>query len=408
LIVTREFPDEWRNGALDAKTVLAMPARVLRNTFDERRTEEIGRELLSLAGIAVDGDAPHDIRVKDPRFYGRVLTDGKLGLGESYMEGWWDAPRLDETITRLLLSRLDRKIHDSWRMIANVLLAKLINLQSASRAFEVGERHYDIGNDLYRAMLDRRMVYTCGYWKDAGTLDEAQEAKLDLVCRKIGLRPGMRVLELGCGWGSFARFAAENYGAHVTGLTVSREQVALGTEVCRGLPVEIRLSDYRAATGVYDAVVSIGIMEHIGYKNYRTYMEVAERCLAPGGVAFIHTIAGNESRTAIDPWFHKYIFPNALLPSLAQLGSAMEGIFVLEDLHNIGPHYDATLMAWYDNFVAAWPELEARYGDPDGRFYRMWNYYLLSCAASFRARYTQLYQMVLTRVGTPQPACRAS
>ena len=272
-------------------------------------------------------------------------------------------------------------------------------------AFEVGERHYDLGNDLYQAMLDKRMNYTCGYWKDAATLDEAQEAKLDLVCRKIGLQPGMRVLELGCGWGSFAKYAAEKYGAEVLGVTVSKEQVALGMEQCQGLPVELRLQDYREVEGTYDAVISIGVMEHVGYKNYRTYMQVVDRCLKEDGIAFVHTIGGNRSATSSDPWTNKYIFPNGMLPSIAQLGAAMEGLFVMEDWHNFGPHYDRTLMAWHANFEAAWPELKANY---DERFYRMWRYYLLSCAGGFRSRNNQLWQIVMTRTGTPQPDCRVS
>jgi cyclopropane-fatty-acyl-phospholipid synthase len=278
-------------------------------------------------------------------------------------------------------------------------------MQSRSKAFVIGERHYDLGNDLYQAMLDKRLNYTCGYWKEATTLDEAQEAKLELVCKKIGLQPGMRVLELGCGWGSFAKYAAEIHGAEVLGVTVSKEQVALGMELCKGLPVELRLQDYREVEGTYDAVISIGVMEHVGYKNYRTYMEVTDRCLKEDGIAFVHTIGGNKSGTTGEPWTDKYIFPNGMLPSIAQLGAAMEGLFVMEDWHNFGPHYDKTLMAWHANFEAAWPELKAQY---DERFYRMWRYYLLSSAGGFRARNNQLWQIVMTRPGSPQPDCRFS
>jgi cyclopropane-fatty-acyl-phospholipid synthase len=287
------------------------------------------------------------------------------------------------------------------------LRSRLLNLQSPAMAYEVGEQHYDLGNDLYQAMLDKRLNYTCGYWANASTLDEAQEAKLELVCKKIGLhlQPGMRVLELGCGWGSFAKYAAEKYGAQVLGVTVSKEQVALGMERCAGLPVELRLLDYREVEGTYDAVISIGVMEHVGYKNYRTYMQVTDRCLKPGGIAFVHTIGGNESSTSTDPWTDKYIFPNGMLPSIAQLGAAMEGLFIMEDWHNFGPHYDKTLLAWHANFEAAWPELKANY---DERFYRMWRYYLLSCAGGFRARNNQLWQIVMTRPGSPQPDCRFS
>ncbi len=364
---------------------------------------DIGRELMRRGGVTVDGDAPWDIQVHDNRFYGRVLRDGTLGLGESYMDGWWDAEAIDQALSKLVLADLYAEIRDSWAFMAHAVRNKVFNLQGVMRAFEVGERHYDIGNDLYEAMLDPRMVYTCGYWKEADDLAAAQEAKLDLVCRKIGASKGMRILELGCGWGSFARFAAERYGAEVTGVTVSKEQVVIAKERCAGLPVDIRLADYRDAEGTYDAVVSIGIMEHIGFKNYRTYMEVSRRCLAKGGVGFVHTIAGNRSRKGFDPWFDKYIFPNAQLPSIAQLGAAMEELFVFEDLHNIGEHYDRTLMAWNENFEAAWPRLSARYGE---RFRRMWRFYLLSSAALFRSRFSQLYQIVMTPTGTPQPNCR--
>jgi cyclopropane-fatty-acyl-phospholipid synthase len=379
-------------------------ARFLSATSTER-SFELGRELLARADIIVGGDRPWDIQVHDESLFVRVFRDGTLGFGESYMDGLWDAEALDQTMDRLLRARIDEVVRESWVMLAHVVRARLVNLQRVTRAFEVGEKHYDIGNDLYERMLDKRLVYTCGYFQDVDDddLDGAQEAKLDLVCRKIGLEPGMRVLELGCGWGSFARFAAEKYGAEVEGYTVSREQAELARERCAGLPVKIHLEDYRAAKGVYDRVISIGIMEHIGAKNYRTYMEVADRCLAEDGIAFVHTIAGNRSRKAFDPWFHKYIFPNAQLPSMSQLGAAMEGIFVLEDLHNIGEHYDKTLMAWHRRFEAAWPELASRY---DERFHRMWRYYLLSCAGGFRARFIQLYQIVMTRLGTKQPPCR--
>ncbi len=288
-------------------------------------------------------------------------------------------------------------------------MSRIFNRQSKSRAYEVGVRHYDLGNDLYCAMLDSRLAYTCAYWKDAKTLDEAQEAKLDLVCRKIGLQPGMRVLDLGCGWGAFAKYAAEKYGAQVLGVTVSKEQVELGMQLSQGLPVELRLQDYREITpqtdGMFDAVVSIGLMEHVGYKNYRTYMQVAHRLLKEGGIAFIHTIGGNVSSTTTDEWNQKYIFPNSVLPSISQLGKAMEGLFVMEDWHNIGPHYDPTLMAWHARFEQAWPGLKEKYGQ---RFYRMWRFYLLTSASSFRVRNQQLWQIVMTRRFTPQPPNRIS
>ncbi|MGD0835270.1 MAG: cyclopropane fatty acyl phospholipid synthase [Polyangia bacterium] len=375
-------------------------AQRLRSVFDDRRAAATVREHLEQAGIAIGGGAPWDIQVHDERVYARVLRDGTLGAGESYVAGWWDCPAIDQMLERLARARLDLVLRESWVLLANAVKARIVNLQ-AVRAFEVGERHYDVGNDLYRAMLGERMVYTCGYWKQADNLDAAQEAKLDLVCRKIGARPGMRILDLGCGWGGFAAFAAERYGASVVGYTVSREQWVWAKERHAGLPIDIRLEDYRKAAGSYDAVVSIGLMEHVGPKNYRAYMELAARCVVPEGIVFVHTIAGEAPRTQIDPWYHKYIFPNAVIPTLGQLATATDRILVVEDVHNLGPDYDRTLLAWWANFDQEWPSLRARYGD---RFYRMWRFYLMTSAAQFRVRALNLYQISATVAGASQPA----
>ncbi|MEN6408173.1 MAG: cyclopropane fatty acyl phospholipid synthase [Anaerolineaceae bacterium] len=370
-----------------------------------KSSEGILRALLEPTDIQINGSRPWDIVIRDPRFYDRLLRDATLGLGESYMDGWWDCEAIDQLVDRALRANLEMKISTRWNLMIPMLRARLFNLQSTERAYQVGQRHYDLGNDLYRAMLDKRLNYTCAYWKRASTLDEAQEAKLDLVCRKIGVQPGMRILELGCGWGSFARYAAEKYGAQVLGVTVSKEQVALGMQLCRGLPVELRLQDYREVQGVYDAVISIGIMEHVGAKNYRTYMNVVERCLKPDGIGLIHTIGANRSLSAGEPWTDRYIFPNGMLPSIARLGAAMEDRFVMEDWQNFGPDYDRTLMAWHANFERAWEDLHQKYDD---HFYRMWRYYLLNSAGAFRARYQQLWQVVFTGRVTPQPDCRMS
>lgn len=369
------------------------------------KSEKVVRELLESAEVTVNGTEPWDIQVHDQQFYDRILRDTSLGLGESYMDGWWDCESIDGFIDRALRGNLRDKIKNNLQMALQTLKARLFNRQSPSKSQEVAERHYDLGNGLYRAMLDKRLNYTCAYWKDADNLDEAQEAKLELVCQKIGIHQGMKILELGCGWGSFAKYAAEKHGAEIVGVNISKEQVALGRELCKGLPVELRLQDYREVTGQFDAVISIGMMEHVGYKNYSTYMTVVDRCLKADGVAFIHTIGSNKSLTTGEPWTDKYIFPNGVLPSITQLGKAMEGKFVMEDWHNIGPHYDPTLMAWHENFNNAWPQLKDKYDD---RFRRMWNYYLLSSAGGFRSRSQQLWQIVMTREGAPQPNCRIS
>ena len=372
--------------------------------MDIKKAERIVREILAGAGVTVGGSASWDITVHDPRFYPRLLQQASLGLGESYMDGWWDTPALEDFIDKILRANLKNTLKGNWRMWALPVRAAVANLQSKARAYEVAEAHYDLGNDLYQRMLDKRMVYTCGYWRDAKTLEEAQEAKLDLICRKVGLQPGMKVLDLGCGWGGFAAFAAERYGCQVRGVSVSKEQVALAREMWKGLDVEFILGDYRDMRGSYDAVVSIGMAEHVGYKNHRTMMEVIHRCLRPEGVALVHTIANNVSRKHGIPFIEKYIFPNACAPSAAQLGKAIEGLFVLEDLQNIGPDYYHTLMAWWRNFDAAWPELRGpKYDD---RFYKMWKFYLLAAAGAARCRDGQLYHLVLTHVGREQPNCR--
>jgi len=366
-------------------------------------SERLVRRLLQQAEITIGGVAPHDIIVHDKRVYARVIRDGSLGLGEAYVEGWWDSPALDETLTRILWARLANQAGSSWSEQASALMARIINLQSRRRAPRVAERHYDLGNDLYRAMLDRRLVYTCGYWKEAKDLDRAQEAKLDLICRKLGLEAGMRLLDLGCGFGGLAKYAAQKYRARVTGLTLSNQQLELGRELCAGLPVELRLQDYREVSGTYDRVVSVGILEHVGPRNYRNYMKVVDRCLAPGGISLFHTIVNPRRQRVGDQWINRYVFPNSSLPSVTQLARSMEGLFLFDDLHSFGEDYDLTLMAWYGNFIRAWPQLRASYSE---RFRRIWTYYLLMCAAAFRARQAQLVQVVISRADTRHPDCR--
>ncbi|MDX6647829.1 MAG: cyclopropane-fatty-acyl-phospholipid synthase [Miltoncostaeaceae bacterium] len=371
----------------------------------EDDAERLIRELFGMAGIRFGGPGPGDIQVHDRRFYGRVLREASIGLGESYMDGWWDTDALDVLIEKILRAGLKEKVTGSLRLRLLAARAVVRNPQSKARSSRSVEAHYDIGNDLYTRMLDPRMVYTCAYWKNASTLAEAQEAKLDLVCRKLGLEPGMRMLDLGCGWGGLAGYAAQHYGCSVLAVTLSKDQHALGREMWKHLDVDLRLCDYRDVTGTFDRVASIGMMEHVGPRNYREAMQVVHRSLVDDGVAVIHTIGNNRSRRRGTPFVDKYLFPNAVSPSLAQLGRAMEGLFVVEDLHNIGPDYDLTLMAWWENFDRAYPQLRHKY---DERFYRLWKFYLLGAAGAARARDAQLWQLVLTKTGRQQPDCRMS
>ena len=353
--------------------------------------------LLELAGLELNGSRPQDPQVHDPRFYRRVLASGSVGLGESYMDGWWDCQALDEFFTAILQARLDRQVRGP-AMLIDYLQARLFNLQLGRRAFTVGSHHYDIGNELYECMLDRRMIYSCAYWPGAEDLDTAQQQKLDMVARKLYLEPGMRVLDIGCGWGGAARYLAEEYDVEVVGLTVSREQADLARERSRGLPVEIRLQDYREVDEVFDRVYSIGMFEHVGHRNHAAYMQTARRVLAPDGLSLLHTIGAHQTQYQTDPWVARYIFPNSMAPSVAQIGRAAEAHFHFEDWHNIGVNYDQTLMAWHHNVEAHREQLARIY---DERFFRMWRYYLLSCAAAFRVQHNPVWQIVMSPEGVP-------
>ncbi len=356
------------------------------------------RNTLRTADIEIGGSRPWDVQIFDDEVYAHLLHGDTLALGEQYMAGEWECERIDELICRLLSADLASSVTLNLRTTLIALRSRFASPGRKSRAFDVGRRHYDIGNDLYRAMLDRRMVYSCAYWKDAGTLDEAQEAKLDLICRKLALSEGMRVLDIGGGWGSFAKFAAQRYGVSVVNITVSEQQVALADEMCRGLPVENRLMDYRDVEGTFDRIVSVGMFEHVGQRHYGTFFQKAASCLAPDGLMLLHCIGTPVSCAASDPWVARYIFPNSMVPSMEQIARSVEGLFVIEDVHNFGAYYDPTLCCWYERFMEAWPALKQSYSD---EFRRMWRLYLLGSAGSFRARRLQVWQIVLSPNGVP-------
>lgn len=368
----------------------------------ENNFKNWAEKLLDTADIKINGARPWDIKVLNPNFYSRVLLQGSLGLGESYMDGWWECKKLDEFFYRLLKYKVQDQAKLSFPVVLDFIKTALLNLQSSSRAFQVGQKHYDLDNQLFELMLGKTMAYSCGYWSKAKTLDAAEIAKFDLICKKINLQKGpssagrQKILDIGCGWGSFAKYAAEKYGAEVVGITVSKEQASFAKNLCKGLPVDIRVEDYRNLNETFDHIVSVGMFEHVGRKNYRAFMEIARKCLKEDGLFLLHTIGSKESGNNSDPWLEKYIFPNGSLPSLKQITGASESLFLAEDVHNFSADYDKTLMAWHQNFQKAWPKLRAKYGE---KFYRMWNYYLLSCAGAFRARHVQLWQIVLSLSG---------
>ncbi|WP_457350352.1 cyclopropane fatty acyl phospholipid synthase [Roseateles sp. P5_D6] len=358
------------------------------------------RELLARADVQINGARPWDMRVNDARSYRRILTQWSLGAGEAYVDGDWDCERLDMMFDRLLRAQLDRTAPASarWKLLLESLRHRLFNLQSEERAHQVGEHHYDAGNDVFEAMLDSRMIYSCAYWAHAEGLEQAQAHKLEMICRKLELQPGETLLDIGCGWGGLARYAAERFGVRVTGITVSKEQLALAEKRCEGLPVTLLLQDYRSPPCAddrrFDKIVSVGMFEHVGLKNYGVYFDTARRLLAPDGLFLLHSIGVDQRAPHTDPWIERYIFPNGKLPSPVELAGALEGRFIIEDWHNFGPDYDRTLMSWAERFEAAWPQLAARY---DEGFRRMFRYYLLSCAGFFRSRQGQLWQLVLSR-----------
>jgi cyclopropane-fatty-acyl-phospholipid synthase len=361
---------------------------------------ELVEQLLRTADIRIDGSRPWDLRVHNERFFARALAGGTLGIGEAYMDGWWDCEALDQMTARAVAARLEERFTYSPRNLFAFALALLTNRQSLRRARRVGEVHYDLGNDFFEAMLDPWMQYSCALFEKGDGLAAAQRRKLELICERLQLRPGMRLLDIGCGWGGLAKYAAENCGCAVVGLTISRQQQQFAQSWCRGLEVQIELRDYREVEGTFDRAVSIGMVEHVGFKNYRPYLQKIADSLGEEGLFLCHGIGNPVSGWQLDPWIRRYIFPNSILPSLARLTKAAEGLFLVEDVSNLGPHYDPTLMAWAKNFERAWPRFAERYGE---RFRRMWRYYLLTCAGAFRARSLQVYSILLRKVGRAGP-----
>ncbi len=361
------------------------------------KSKKIIEKILTSAGVKINGDRPWDIQIHDSRIYDRILTKGTLGIGEAYMDGWWDCENLDGLIYRVLRFSDKSFLYRSLANLIHVAKSMLFNLQTKTKAKEVAEEHYDLGNDLYSSFLGKYMQYSCGYFKNTSDLNTAQEQKLDLICKKLQLKPTDKVLDIGCGWGGFAKYANEHYGCHVTGITLSIEQAEFAREFTEGLPIKIEIMDYRDISEKFDKVVSVGMFEHVGYKNYREMMEIVKKNINNDGLFLLHTIGNNKtSRAGGEPWVDKYIFPNGMLPSAKRIASSYDGLFIMEDWHNFGQYYDPSLMAWMKNFDSAWPTLKAKYGE---RFYRMFRYYLLSFAGSFRAREFQLWQVVLSPNG---------
>ena len=358
-------------------------------------SRDIALGILSAAGIPLNSPEPWSIRVHNEKLWDRVISQKQLGFAESYMDGWWDCDALDVALTKLLSINVLSLLKPSPALALHVTRSYLRNNQTKHRAAANAKHHYNIGNDLYTRMLDEEMVYSCAYWKDAQTLGAAQLAKFDLICRKLELQPGMRLLDIGSGWGGFLSYAVRNYGVEAVGISPADNQINLARERSSGLGITFIQQDYRDLKGQFDRIVSIGMMEHVGPKNYKTFFEKCDELLTKDGRMLHHTIASNLTKQVTDPFFDRYIFPGGVLPSLAQIANAVENKFIIEDVHNFGPDYDRTLLEWQKNIAAKWDEIPQY----DERFRRMWDYYLLSSAAGFRAGHLQLLQCVFQRVG---------
>ncbi len=368
-------------------------------------------QLLAPLDIHIDGDRPWDIRVNDVRFYERVIRDGFIGAGEGYMAGEWDCEDIPELIARVRRAALEARLSVDLRLRARLAsaagyrrLRALVDRDAPAR--RLAATQYDLGNDFFASFLDSRMVYSCAYWRKAQTLEEAQVAKLDLICRKLRLEPGMRLLDIGGGWGGLAIYAAQHFGVHVTNITISNEQARFAEERRRELSKDVRnriinrLEDYRdVADGPYDRVVSVGMFEHVRHDNYRQFMEAVHRNLTDGGLFLLHTIGMDAGKRMSYDWTAKYIFPESEIPIAADVTAAYADLFAMEDWHNFGADYEKTLLEWFRRFEAHWPAQPLARAPQADRFYRMWKLYLLGSAGSFRGRTLQLWQIVLSKGG---------
>ncbi len=363
------------------------------------KSKKIIASLLDKAGIKINGNNPYDIQVHNEKLYDRVLRQGSLGLGESYMDGWWDCQKLDEFFLRIFKIKLDEKVSFNIYDLFFYSKALLFNMQSKLQSKKVAKEHYDLDNKLYESFLDPYNQYTCGYFKNTNDLNVAQEHKMDLICKKLKLKPEDKILDIGCGWGGFAKYASEHYKCHVTGVTISDEQYKYAKNFCKDLPIDILKKDYRDLKGKFDKILVCGMIEHVGCKNYDKFMKKVYSLLNNNGFFLLHTIGNHKSLRSTDLWIDKYIFPGGVIPSLCLISKAIQKYFTMEDWHNFGSDYDKTLMAWYQNFENNWNNIKSNYDD---KFYKMWKYYLLSCAGSFRARKNQLWQIVLSKEGIPE------
>ena len=348
---------------------------------------------------------PIALRIHDARLFRRLATRGKLGLGESYTAGEWEAddlPALFELLLRNAESAAAR--HPRLRRLAESR-PRLNRRQLPLVARRNIRYHYDLGNDLFRLFLDETMTYSCAVFEARDTLEEAQRRKLRRVCEKLELGPDDHVLEIGCGWGSFALAAAGEYGARVTGVTISPAQAELARKrvEAAGLAdrVEILEQDYRKDEGRFTKIASVEMLEAIGERELPVFFATCDRLLAPGGRVCVQTILVPDRRwrryRSTPDWIERYVFPGCLIPCLSALAAAMSGAssLAVHDLEEIGSHYAETLRSWRERFLTRLEDVRAL--GYDERFVRTWDFYLAYCEAAFRVRSLRDVQLVLAR-----------
>jgi cyclopropane-fatty-acyl-phospholipid synthase len=397
-------------------SVRAEPVSARGRVLERAATAVLERALAGLEGgtlevVLPDGETrrfgagvPVRLTIRDAAFFRRLATRGKLGLGESYTAGEWDADDL-VALFELLLRNADRAAADHVRIRRVLdLRPRLQRRNGLVRSRRNIAYHYDLGNELFALMLDETMTYSCAVFeRPEMTLAEAQRAKYDRLCTLLDLRPDDHVLEIGCGWGGFARHAAERHGCRVTGITISHEQATLARERTHGLTVEILEQDYRTVEGAFTKVVSVEMVEAIGADQFGAFFATIDRVLAPRGRAAVQSILVPEQRwdryRRSPDWIERYVFPGCLIPSLEALTQAAArhsglGIYAVAE---IGEHYAETLRRWRANFHARIDEVrELGY---DRRFERTWDFYLAFCEAAFRTRALRDAQLLLARPG---------
>ena len=369
--------------------------------------EKFVRDLFSQVEIEVNGSNPWDPQVHNPAAYNMMVSRGSVGLGETYMHGYWDCEQLDQFFARVTSVDLRKLIPVNFPTVSLAVGAYLKNRQLPKAAWEVGRMHYDLPDEVWEATLDSAMTGSCAYYRNpTDTLEEAQLNKCRMTLDKVGLKSGHSLLDIGVGWAAFSGLAAQEYGAHPIGITVSEGQKAY-IHKRYGEAIDVRVNPWQETElrEPVDCIVSAEMFEHVGSDNYRSFFEFCRRSIKEDGLMNLHTIVRHTPSKHIDPWMDKYIYPGGCIPTLGQITTAVHGLFHVVDVHDIGGHYPATLRAWMDNFRRNWDSVKslgsARLGMDPEVFCRMWLYHYMASAGGFMSSRISVHQIVLSPNGVP-------